>query len=67
MNSYGSLLKNPIYKLAVSTVQPLGIPLLPVTFQVAALFFTNVPFAATFLTQLFVYVRLGVVVNIALI
>ena len=42
------------YAVAVSTVQPVGIPLTPVTSQVALLFFTNVPVAATPLTHLFV-------------
>jgi len=55
-----------LYADAVSTVHPLGIPLLPVTFQVAALFLTNVPVADTLFTQLLVYELLGVVVNIAL-
>ena len=55
-----------IYALAVSTVQRVGIPFAPVTFHVAALFFTNVPVDLTLSTQLFVYVADGVVVNIAL-
>ena len=39
------------YALAVSTVQPDGIPLAPVTFHVAAEFFTNVPLPETPSTQ----------------
>ena len=39
------------YADAVSTVQPVGTPLLPVVVQVAAAFFTNVPVAETPLTQ----------------
>ena len=54
------------YSFAVSTVHPVGIPFVPVTSHVAALFLTNVPVDATPLTQLFVYVADGVVVNIAL-
>ena len=42
------------YADAVSTVQPLGIPLTPVVVQVAALFLTNVPDDATPDTQLLV-------------
>ena len=42
-----TLKKTPIYELAVSIVQPFGTPLTPVTFQVAALFLTNVPFSET--------------------
>ena len=57
--------ETPIYELAVCTVQPVGIPSIPVTFQVAALFLTNVPVAATSFTHHSVYVVLGVVVNIA--
>ena len=53
------------YAVAVSTVQPFGIPLTPVVVQLAAAFFTNVPFEATPFTQLPVYVPEGVVVNIA--
>ena len=51
---------------AVWTVQPDGIPFVPVTSHVAFLFFTNVPDDATPDTQLGVYVLDGVVVNIAL-
>ena len=40
-----------IQTYAVSIVQPVGIPLAPVTFHVAALFLTNVPLEATPLTQ----------------
>ena len=56
-----------IQTYAVSTVHPLGTPLAPLTFHVAALFLTNVPLAATPFTQLFVYAAFGVVVNIAFI
>ena len=55
-----------VYSLAVSTVQPVGTPFFPVTLQLALLFLTNVPVAATFLTQSVVYVLEGVVVNRAL-
>lgn len=57
---------NSSYTVAVSFVQPLGIPLTPVTSHVAEAFFTNVPVEATPFTQERVYVVLGVVVNIAL-
>ena len=52
--------------LEVSTVHPLGMPLVPVVVHVALVLLTNVPLAATPDTQLFVYDVLGVVVNIAL-
>jgi hypothetical protein len=55
------------YADVVSTVHPVGIPLLPVVVQVAAEFLTNVPLEATPLTQFDVYEEPGVVVNIALI
>ena len=55
-----------IQTYAVSTVQPVGMPLTPVTFHVAALFLTNVPVAATPLTQFYVSFEFGFVVNIAL-
>ena len=42
------------YADAVSTVQPVGIPLTPVTFQLAALFLTKVPVDATPETHLLV-------------
>ena len=54
-----------VYALAVSTVQPFGIPLIPVTFHVAAEFLTNVPVEATLFTHSPVLPSLGVVVNIA--
>ena len=57
---------NKYHDAAVSTVQPLGIPLVPVTFHVAEAFLTKVPEAATPYTQLLVYDEPGVVVNIAL-
>lgn len=56
-----------VYDDAVSTVQPEGTPLTPVTFHVAELFLMNLPVEATLFTQLLVYVVEGVVVNIALI
>ena len=54
------------YIYAVCTVQPVGIPWIPVTFQLAALDLTNVPVDETPDTQLLVYLSLGVVVNMAL-
>ena len=56
-----------IYADAVSTVQPVGTPLFPVTSHVAAEFLTNVPVDDTPDTQLDVYDEPGSVVNIALI
>lgn len=56
-----------IFNYTVCTIQPLGIPDTPITFQVASLLLTNVPVLETPLTHLFVYKLLGVVVNKALI
>ena len=53
------------HSLAVSTVQPVGMPLGPDTSHVAALFLTNVPVFETPESQLFVLYE-GVEVNIAL-
>ncbi len=47
----------------VSIFHPLGMPCAPVTFQVAFLLLTNVPEAATPLSQSFVVSSDGLVVN----
>jgi hypothetical protein len=52
--------------ILVYTVQPDGIPEIPFTFHVAFVFLINVPVEDTPVTQLLVYVELGVVVNNAL-
>lgn len=55
------------YGVYVSTVHPEGMPLVPVTSQVAVLFLTNVPVDLTPETHKFVYDVVGVVVKAALI
>ena len=55
-----------IYDHSVSTFHPCGMPCAPVTFQVASLLLTNVPEAATPLSQSLVVPSEGSVANNAL-